>query len=58
MQLMKYVGENEEPPLTEAELPTSTKGDEWYYYASHVSRRIKEELENGNIPEKGFRAYI
>lgn len=45
--------ENGEPPLTEDELPTATKDEEWYYYADHVIRRIKEELGNGNIPEKG-----
>ena len=49
--------ENGEPPLTEDELPTATKDDEWYYYADHVIRRIKEELENGNIPEKGTVAW-
>ncbi len=49
--------ENGEPPLTEEELPTATEGEEWYYYADHVIRRIREELENGNIPERGTVAW-
>ena len=49
--------ENGEPPLTEEELPTATESEEWYYYADHVIRRIRKELENGNIPEKGTVAW-
>lgn len=49
--------ENGNPPLTEEESPTATESNEWYYYADHVIRRLKEELENGNIPEKGTVAW-
>lgn len=49
--------ENGEPPFTEDELSAANKDDEWYYYADHVIRRIKEEVENGNIPEKGTVAW-
>lgn len=49
--------ENGVPPLTEDELPSATEGDEWYYYADHVIRRIREALENGDIPEKGTVAW-
>lgn len=41
------------PPLTEEELPTATKDEEWYYYAEHAIRRIREELEKGSAPENG-----
>ena len=49
--------ENGEPPLTEEELPTATEGDEWYYYADHVIRGIRDEMGNGNIPENGTIAW-
>ena len=49
--------ENGEPPLTEEELPTATEGDEWYYYADHMVRRLIEEFEKGNIPESGTVAW-
>lgn len=49
--------ENGEPPLTEEELPTATEGDEWYYYADHVIRRIRDEMEKGSIPDKGTVAW-
>ena len=49
--------ENGEPPLTEDDLPTVTEGDEWYYYADHVIQRIRGELENGDVPEKGTLAW-
>ena len=44
--------ENGEPPLTEEELPTATEDDEWYYYADHVIRRIRDDMEKGSIQEK------
>ncbi len=33
-------------------MSTATEGDEWYYHADHVIRRLIEELEKGTIPEK------
>lgn len=44
--------ETGQEPLTE-ELSTATEDEEWYYYADHVIRRILNEMEKGNIPEKG-----
>ena len=49
--------ENGQLPLTEEELPTATEGEEWYYYADHVVRRLREEFANDNIPEKGTIAW-
>lgn len=49
--------ENGEPPLTEEELPTAAEGSEWYYYAEHVIRRLIEEFDKGNVPEKGTVAW-
>lgn len=48
--------ENGSSPLME-ELPTVTEDEEWYYYAAHAIRNIKERLENGEIPEKGIAAW-
>ncbi|MDO5041457.1 MAG: hypothetical protein Q4D95_05140 [Peptoniphilus sp.] len=45
--------ESGRPPLTEEELPTATEDEEWYYYADHAIRSIREELGKGIIPEKG-----
>lgn len=44
-------------PLTEDDLPTANKEREWYFYADHVMRRLKEEAETDNIPEKGTVAW-
>ncbi len=44
-------------PLTDDGLPTANKEREWYFYADHVIRRLKEEAETGNIPEKGTVAW-
>lgn len=49
--------ENGEPPLTEEDLPIVTEDEEWYYYADHVIRRILDDMENGNIPDKGTVAW-
>lgn len=49
--------ENGEPPITDEELSTATENEEWYYYADHVICRIREELGNGKIPEKGMVAW-
>lgn len=49
--------ENGEPPLTEEELPTATEDEEWYQYADHAIRRVKEEMEKGIIPESGTVAW-
>lgn len=45
--------ENGEPSLTEEDFPSATEDEEWYYYADHVIRRILDDMEKGNIPEKG-----
>lgn len=45
--------ENGKPLLTEDELPTATEGEEWYYYADQVIRRLIEEFDKGTVPEKG-----
>ncbi len=44
-------------PLTEDELPTATEDREWYFYADHVIRRLKEEGETANMPENGTVAW-
>ena len=49
--------ENGEPPLTEDELPIATEGNEWYYYADYVIRRLVEDFDKGIIPEKGTVAW-
>lgn len=47
---------NGEPLLTEEELPIATD-DEWYYYADHAIRKVRDELEKNIIPEKGTVAW-
>lgn len=49
--------ENGESLLTEDELPTAIADDEWYYYADHVIRRIRDDMGKGSIPEKGTVAW-
>lgn len=49
--------ENGESPLTEDELPLATEGNEWYYYADYVIRRLVEDFDKGIIPEKGTVAW-
>jgi hypothetical protein len=49
--------ENGDPPLTEEELPIATEDEEWYAYADHVMRRLRDEKRKGNIPEKGMIAW-
>jgi len=49
--------ENGEPPLTEEALPTATESEEWYYYAAHAMRRMREEFVKGKILEKGTVAW-
>ena len=49
--------ENGKPPLTEEELPIATEDEEWYYYANHAIRKVKEELKKGITPEKGTIAW-
>ena len=45
------------PELTEEEMPLAIEDEEWYQYADHAIRRIFEEYEKGNIPEKGTVAW-
>lgn len=45
------------PELTEEEMPSATEDEEWYQYVDHAIRRILEEYEKGNIPEKGTVAW-
>lgn len=44
--------ENGEPPLTEEELPTATEDEEWYQYADHAIRRVREELKKALFLKK------
>ncbi|ADL53674.1 hypothetical protein [Clostridium cellulovorans] len=49
--------ENGEPPLTEAELPTATEDDVFYYYASHAMSKIAEAYDEGTVLEQGTVAW-
>ena len=44
--------ENREEPFSRRSGQRLLEGEEWYYYADHVIRRLREELDKGIIPEK------
>ena len=49
--------ENGETPLTEEELPSSTKDSRWYYYADHAIRRLCKLFDTGEEPTEGTVAW-
>jgi hypothetical protein len=49
--------ENGEQPFSEEELPIAKNDEEWYQYAEHAIRRLREELEEGNTPNQGTVAW-
>lgn len=50
--------ENEEPPLTEEELPTATEPMIITFFADHVIKNIREEIkETGTLPKTGMSAW-
>lgn len=49
--------ENGEPPLTEEELPTATKGSRWYYYANHAIKRLCDMFNAGKEPTEDIAVW-